>query len=67
MENMAMITEAGITNNEKVMDYVQKFEGSVYFVENYVKRGHIEDDYNMYGSLYKALTALFKMAHIRLA
>lgn len=36
---------AGITNNEKVMDYVQKFEGSVYFVENYVKRGYIEDDY----------------------
>lgn len=53
---------AGITNNEKVMDYVQKFEGSVYFVENYVKRGHVEDDYNMYESLYKALTALFKMA-----
>lgn len=56
------IDYAGITNNAKVMDYVQRFEGSVYFVENHVKRGHIEDAYNMYESLYKALTALFKMA-----
>lgn len=56
------IDYAGITNNEKVMDYVQKFEGSVYFVENHVKRGHIEDAYNMYESLYKVLIALFKMA-----
>lgn len=56
------IDYAGITTNEKVMDYVQGFDGSVYFVENYVKRGHIEDAYHMYESLYKALTALFKMA-----
>ena len=44
------IDYAGITNNAKVMDYVQRFEGSVYFVENHVKRGHIEDAYNMYES-----------------
>lgn len=56
------IDYAGINNNAKVMDYVQRFEGSVCFVENHVKHGHIEDAYNMYESLYKALTALFKMA-----
>ena len=53
---------AGIEDNAKVMDYVQKFENSVYFVETFVKRGIQEDDYNMYVSLYKALKALFKMA-----
>ena len=44
------------------MDYVQQFEDSVYFIQNYVKCGIIEDSYNMYKSLYEALTALFKMA-----
>ena len=61
LNNMASCDKE-FTNNAKVMDYVQRFEGSVYFVENHVKRGHIEDAYNMYESLYKALTALFKMA-----
>lgn len=53
---------AGIIDNERVFDYVQGVEGSVHFAEN-LKLGHIEDAYNMYLSLYKALTALFKMAH----
>lgn len=56
------IDYAGILDNAKVMDYIQRFEGSVCFVENHVKRGHIEDAYSMYESLYEALTALFKMA-----
>ena len=53
---------AEIRDNARVMDYVQEFEGAVYFVENYINRGVKEDDYNMYLSLYKALKSLFKMA-----
>ncbi|RDU23728.1 hypothetical protein [Anaerosacchariphilus polymeriproducens] len=53
---------AGILDNEEVLRQVEMFEGSVNFVEAYVKRGHIEDAYNMWKQLYDALTALFKMA-----
>ena len=35
-KNKESIDYAGITTNAKVMDYVQGFDGSVYFVENRV-------------------------------
>lgn len=56
------IDYAGIKNNEQVLQYIEHYEGAVYFVENHVKRGHIEDAYNMYKGLYDALTALLKLA-----
>jgi len=52
---------AGIVDNEKVFDYVERFEGIVSFKEKcYV--GCSEDTYEMYFSLYKVFVALNKMA-----
>ncbi len=51
-----------IKTNKDVFDLIDRFDGTVSWVEKYVTVGHIEDAYNMALAFHKALTALRKMS-----
>lgn len=53
-----------IRTNKDVLDLIDRFDGVVTFVEEYVPfgKGHIEDAYNMALAEYRALQGLTKLA-----
>ena len=51
-----------INCTQDVLDLINRFDGTVSFVENHVKVGLIEDGFNMSLALYRALQGIRKMA-----
>lgn len=51
-----------ITCNDDVFSLIDRFDGSVSFVEKHVEIGHIEDGFNMALALYRALLGIKKLS-----
>lgn len=51
-----------INCTQDVLDLIDRFDGTVSFVENHVKIGLVEDGFNMSLALYRALQGIRKMA-----